>query len=404
MAIFPEFETELPIRTIKAILVEHLGMWDVVLEPRLESVEFRGYMMYSWVHRGIRFILGDGKKKHYYDFSGYRGKRTAKRIARRLSMEDPMWIFRKLLSAATDPRRLKRYDVKVYIPFALIGVTLAAASLVLSLLQIGIGVPLTLIGAYSTPLLYGLYRYGEAEEAIDIRLFSIGLQWIVAFYGIPFSIIMLAIAFYLPTAINLILYLAALVGFYLIIRQTFNSLFRFPKKLNRKPRSTWPEIRKKLDDDEKVWKPGQRPSAGYRMGEVAQLKFLSTFGVAYTMGLVGVFYGIIKYMADSGLIGAFEAILYLAFLLVILVIFGAISIDMGFRIGLSQVRENYTNSIEVTLNSDGIVEFKPIINWNSLLSRILTEDSPTVMILRGDAPDFLKFNSETSKETSDSAS
>lgn len=386
MSIYPDFETNLSLELIKAILIEHLGVWDAIIEPQKESKEFQEYNMYRWHYRGISFILGEGKRKHYYEYSGFRGRRIAKTIVKRVTGKDKVWTLRKLLSSATDPNRLKRHDVKAYIPFAVVGVALAFASLLMSLMNLDVGIPFALIAAVLTPLLYGLHRYGVSEDAVDLRIFAIGLQWTIVLFGLPFSMLLLAIAIYLPSTMNPILVFVILFTLYFVIRAVFLRILHFPEQLNKELRKIWSEIRKKGIDDEQILKPDDKPSIGYRLGEVALMKFLSPFGVAYTMGLTGVFYGITK---SLGLIREFESVFYLTLFLVILIALGVISIDMGFTMGISHVQKEFLDSTIMTVNSNGVVEILPTAIWAS---------SVPFVIFVGDSEDSLDSDQKESKE------
>ena len=378
---FEQFKTMLDIEQVKSILIENIGVWDAVTDAETPDHKYKGYKLYTWAFRGIYFILGEGKKTGYYTGVGFINGRTAEKLVKRLILEDRTWIFRKLLMSTVDRERLKLHDARAYIPFAILGTALAIASLVLGLLRVDVGFQLTAVSAIGTALLYGLHRYGVSEEAIDIRFFAISLEYVIGLYGVPATLVVILCGSYIPLDLEPWLY-----GVFLLVIWVATNVFFFslvsPGRVQVRLKKIWSRIRKKMDDDETLWRGGSKLPVGVRLGNVGTMRIASAYGTAYTMTAAGVLYNSWRYVSRMGYLDSSFAPYLIVASIGVLVMLLALSIDYGFIYGLVQVQELFADSIEISTDEDGRVMFLPLIDWNSILSRLAKKESSMKSILR----------------------
>jgi len=384
-----EFDTtQLSLEQIKAILVEYLGVWSITMAPKdylRDADDYKGYTVYWWHTRDITFILKEGTTKQYAMYHGYRGSRAAKKVMARLSFNDQDWLYRKILNSAVDPHRLKRHDTGVYVPFAVLGASLAFLSIALGLLQLNFGFQFTLITTIATSLIYGLHRYAVSIEAIDLRFMAISLEYTLTLYGLPVVLMILYSSRFLVSPIIEILFPSLEFFFKTLIFLCITIIFCFilcaifSRILNGfvtfRIQKIWSEIRVILPSDEQYHTEESELPLGIRIGRAGEKNMFGPFGIATVLAVLAVLYSVWFYVIE-GFPNLHQDIWIHIAIIPSAVVLIWIAIDFGRVVGLTHAQNQFSSDkLEYYVDKDGIFVFKPSDAIWDTLHRMLSGKS-----------------------------
>jgi hypothetical protein len=355
------FESILDPEEIKAVLIEHLGIWEGVYDAEIELKDnkFKECKLYIWGSRNLSFVISQVETTHYYLCGGL-FQRNVKKILRRLQLEDQTWILRKVLFGLTHSTRLKIHDVSAYIPFAGIGAIVGLGAIILALFGVEIGVPITVVSTVVTFLLYGLHRYGVSERAIDIRFLAISLEYTIVLYGIPASLILVLFWSVIPLDLNAFYYAAIMIGSGVATNAIFIKIVS-PKFIQGRLRRIWAEIRLEHRSDRLIKKKGSPHSPGYRLGDIGAMRLPMAYGFVIWMTAIGVAYYAWIYGRFHNLLTNDYLLPYFLAMILLFVVMLWSNIALGEIHGINYARKRLHEKLVFGLDDDGFFMFWPLI-------------------------------------------
>ncbi len=393
------FTTKLRITGIRDVLIDHLGVWDYVRDTYsyMKEDKYRGYRTYVWHSKNIAFLLSEDKKEHYYIAFGIYGNRRIKRLIDRLELNDKTWILRKLVLGYVDPVRLKRQDVRAYIPFAVAGSLLTLLSFILGVLGFILPFQLTLFSAIGVPLLWGLYRYGVAEGSLDIRFMSLALQMVVVWHSVGVNLVVLFIGSTIPPGLDPLLHSALVIILWIVTYSVFFRIINTQRVIGHL-RKKWSEIRTPIEDDERLVGENSVVSDGVRIGRITYLSLASAFGVGQALTLIAPGFLLFQIISDVGLIPVHYYPLFVVIVIAYVIFSIHSAVGLGQVHGLNIVLERVHDFIEVIYDEDGRVGFRLISTVEEMLKMF---QQPGHFIIAGNIDKFferLKKKTQVTKE------
>lgn len=187
------FRSKHDLRTIQSLFREEFGDWSVEDQgdKLTDEPDWSGYAGFKW--EGPEMVLL-AKKLDQSTFEivvvAVR-KSTLKRMIQvlmKLDLQDKVWLIRKVLSAYSEPFRLKKHEDRFNLRIVTFGLSVSAVTLLLQNLGYNAWVIIGIHGVMSG-FLWGTYRYAVAYNCIDLRLTAEILMPLSIIYVIPVSII-----------------------------------------------------------------------------------------------------------------------------------------------------------------------------------------------------------------------
>lgn len=351
------FESILDPEEIKAVLIEHLGIWEGVYDAEIELKDnkFKECKLYIWGSRNLSFVISQVETTHYYLCGGL-FQRNVKKILRRLQLQDEIWILRKVLFGLTHSTRLKIHDVSAYIPFAGIGAIVGLGAIILALFGVEIGVPITVVSTVVTFLLYGLHRHGVSERAIDIRFLAISLEYTIVLYGIPASLILVLLWSVIPLDLHVFCYAAIAIGTWIATNVIFIKIVS-TKFIQARLRRTWAEIRLELRSDRLIREKGSPHSPGYRLGDMGAMLLPLAYGFVMWMTVIGFGYYAWIYGRFHNWVTNDSLLPYLLAMILLLAVTFWSNIAIGKMYGIDYAKKRLHERLVSGIDNDGFFMF-----------------------------------------------
>jgi hypothetical protein len=197
------FKTKMDDESILSVLIEFLGQWDTRDPAKhiLKNDIWDRCVLYAWSSARVIFIIGDmegNRNLIWYSANGFLTKRRIQRIIKIIAGEDWIYYSRKILWSHTDLDKIKKYDSRAYLPIAAAGVLSASFTVLSFVSRYYLWTFVAAFTTISSLTIWGLYKYGSSEDAIDLRILALAFQYTMVLQILPCVVMISALGLFLP--------------------------------------------------------------------------------------------------------------------------------------------------------------------------------------------------------------